>query len=73
MPHSQYNIKKNIISGGFVSPRQKGLPKTSVTTPGWGPAKIGILQDKHKFLAIRLLLLNSDTISVLKEELIYCF
>ena len=56
-----------------MSLKQKGLPKTRVTTPRWGPAKIGILQDKHKFLAIRLLLLNSYTISVLKKELIYRF
>ena len=36
-----------VLSGGFVSLKQKGLLKTRVTTPRWGPAKIGILQNKQ--------------------------
>ena len=39
--------KKEIISEGFVSLKQKGLLKTRVTTPRQGSVKIGILQNKQ--------------------------
>ena len=51
--------------------KQKGLPKTRVTTPRWALQRLEFYRTSSKLLDIHLPPLNSYSISVLKKELIY--